>query len=155
MKQRLDALDTELAGIEAEIEALTAEHAEHVSSGADAKADAVHGQIVEARQRMEAAQARREPLERAVATEEAAERAKAAKVLTTEADAKLDAIEAKFAEAAEAAAKLTAICNELNEHAALHWSIAAHKAAEAGGSPQRRPLEVGDTMDNAPLRSAG
>jgi hypothetical protein len=149
-QKRLDALDKEIAGIEAEIETLGEDHAEAVTAGDDGVADQVHDQIADARKRMDAARARRGPLEAALEREQEAERAKVAKELTDAADASLNALEAAFSEAGKAAAKLAAITDALDENAALYWAVAAGKAVAAGGSPQRRHLAgIGETLDRA------
>lgn len=58
-QKRLIALESEVAEIEAEITALTEQHASHVTAGQDAKADSVHDEITGARERLEAAEMRR------------------------------------------------------------------------------------------------
>ena len=63
-KKRIDALDTEIAGIETESTNLTAQHCEHVAAGQDGKADQTFDEIAAARKRVEAAQMRRAPLMR-------------------------------------------------------------------------------------------
>lgn len=139
-QKRLEDLETEIGGIKAEIEALTTQHAKEVAAGDDGSVDTLHGRIVDARHRLEAAQMRRAPLERALEAELDAARAKVAKELTADADARLDALEATLAQALEAARALALITNRLDQNAALHWAVAAHSAVDAGGSPARRHL---------------
>ena len=152
-EKRIAALDAEIAGIEAEIKAMTEQHEIHAALGKDDEADPVHRDIVAARDRIAAAEARRGPLEAVLEAETAEARAKVAKELTFEADAKLGALEAVIAEASEVAAKLAEVTRGLDEHAALHWSIAARKALEAGGTPARRHIagmsDLAATLANA------
>lgn len=149
-QKRLDALDAELAGIQSEIETLAEDHGAAVQAGDDGKADRTHAKITDARERMETAQARRTPLERAAEAEEEAAQAKVAEELTAAADARLAALEAAIAEASKAAAALAKATDAIDQNAALHWAVAARKAADAGGAPARRHLTgINDTLDRA------
>lgn len=155
-RARLEALDAEIVAIELEIEDLTAQHDAETVAGRDQKADELHDQIIGARERMDAARMRREPLEGALQAEEAEVRAKLAHALTSDADARLEVMERTIAEVAEMADRLAATVADLDANAALHWSIAARKAAEAGGSPARRHLtgvsELTEALDRAQRR---
>jgi hypothetical protein len=137
---RLQALDAEIAGIVAEIDTLSSQHAEHARTGQDVEADAIHAQIIDATRRKEAAQMRRAPLARALQAEQDAAHSMEAVRLTTLADAKLEALEAQMARALEAVKALALVTDGLSERAALDWAYAATIAAEAGGSPARRHL---------------
>jgi len=140
VQKRLDDLAKEIATIEQEIAELTAQHAERVQVGDDSKADYLHEQILGARERLEAAQMRRAPLERALQAELDAARAKEAAKLTADADARLDALEATLAQALDAAKALAEITDGLDQNAALSWSIVARRAVDAGGTPNKRHL---------------
>lgn len=152
-QKRLDDLEAEIVGIEAEIVQQTAEHAAHVEAGRDEKAEQAYEQIRDARKRLEAAQMRRDPLGRAVKAEQAKVQAKIAEELTVTADARLDALEATLAQALEAAKALAVVTDQLDRNAALHWANEARKAVDAGGTPARRHLagldELHKLTDNA------
>ncbi|MCA1775545.1 MAG: hypothetical protein LC676_08045 [Loktanella sp.] len=139
-QKRIAALDDEIAKIDAEIVTLTAQHAKQVQAGQDQKADSTHEQITGARERKEAAEMRRAPLMRVLEAEEAKAQAEVAAKLTADADAMQTALEAKLQEVAKAAAALAKVMDGLDEHAALHWSIAARKAVDAGGAPTRKHI---------------
>ena len=152
-EKRIAALDAEVAGIETKIADLTRQHGEHVAAGHDGKADAAHEQIRGARERKEAAEMRRAPLQRTLEAEEAKAQAKVAKELTVEADAAQEALEAKLSEVGEAAATLAKITAGLDENAALRWAVAARKAVDAGGNPTRKHIagipETANTLAKA------
>ena len=138
-QKRLDDLATEIAEIEQDIQTLTAEHAERVQAGKTGT-EYIFEQITQARTRLEGAVMRRAPLERALEAELDAARAKEAAKLTADADARLDALEATLAQALEAARALAEVTNQLDDNAALNWSVAARKAVDAGGTPNKRHL---------------
>ena len=85
-QKRIDALDAEIAGIEAEIADLTVQHAKQVQAGDDAQADDTMAQIKTARERMGTAEMRRAPLMRVLQAELDAAQAKVAEKLTSDAD---------------------------------------------------------------------
>ena len=154
-QKRLDALAQEISAIEQDIATLTAEHAERAQAGKTG-VEHIFEQLTQARTRLEGAEMRRAPLERALQAEQDAARAKVAKELTAAADAKLEAIEATLAQALDAAKALAEITDSLDEHTALSWVSAARQAVKAGGSPARRHLanvsELRGLLDRAHSR---
>lgn len=142
----LQELDRTIAGIMGEIETLTNHHA---SVAGDAKkAETAFTALTEAKARLAAAEARREPLT-ALVEQEASDAALAAAEADAEvANAMRSEMLAKIDRIAQIARDLDAAVGNLDQHAALKWFVAARKARDGGADVDRGSIEgVGELSE--------